>query len=256
MTQEHSDTDAFRDARFWRADLRGTELRDCDLRGVRVVSCAVDGMRVDGFDGRAAGVVVDGVDVTEFVQAELDRRHPERVQVREARDADGLRAAWAGLETAWAATVARAERLPEEQRRRRVDREWSVSETLRHLAFAVDTWVGRMVRDDPRPWHPQGLPPTDFGAPASRDIGIDVDADPAWAEVLALWSSRAAQVRDVLAEVTDAVLDEDRTAAPAPAWGEETHSVRACLRTVLHETVQHRRFAERDLARLEAAADG
>jgi hypothetical protein len=33
-----------------------------------------------------------------------------------------------------------------------------------------------------------------------------------------------------------------------PAWGEETHTVRACLRTVLQEVCEHRRFAERDLA--------
>ena len=252
MAQQHSDTAEFRDARFWRADLRGAELRDCDLRGARVVSCMVDGLRVDGFDGTATGVTVDDVDVTAFVAAELDRRHPERVQVRAARDAEQLRAAWTVLEEAWATTTARAERLAEPRRHERVDGEWSVAETLRHLVFAVDTWVGRMVLDRPRPWHPQGLPPSDFGVPAAQEIGVDLAAAPSWAEAVALWSARSAQVRDVLAGATEAFLDEDRTAAPAPAWGEETHSVRACLRTVLHETAQHRRFAERDLARLEA----
>lgn len=55
-----------------------------------------------------------------------------------------------------------------------------------------------------------------------------------------------------LAEVTEAELEEPRTAAPVALWGEETHTVRACLRTVLQEVCDHRRFAERDLAVLTA----
>jgi len=59
-------------------------------------------------------------------------------------------------------------------------------------------------------------------------------------------------MRAAVAEVSDDQLEEPRTAAPVPAWGEETHSVGECLRVVMEEHIEHRRFAERDLAAFEA----
>ena len=69
-------------------------------------------------------------------------------------------------------------------------------------------------------------------------------------------AQRGEQVRAFLAAVTDAELAEVRTAAPAPAWDEESHPVRECLRVLLDEHIEHRRYAERDLAVLEARAAG
>ena len=83
--QVHANTRAFRGASFHDADLGGATFRDCDLRGARIVSSFVDGLVVSGFSGRSGPVVVDDVDVSDFVAAELDRRHPERVRLREAR---------------------------------------------------------------------------------------------------------------------------------------------------------------------------
>ena len=42
--------------------------------------------------GYVRNLVVNGVDVTGYVDAELDRRHPERVQLRQARTVDAIRA--------------------------------------------------------------------------------------------------------------------------------------------------------------------
>src|ERR1700678_2794347 len=76
----------FRGARFDVADLRGARFTDCDLTGVTIR----DGWLVDvSISGYLSNVTVNGVDVSDFVGAELDRRHPERVQLREVRDADG-----------------------------------------------------------------------------------------------------------------------------------------------------------------------
>jgi hypothetical protein len=63
-------------------------------------------------------------------------------------------------------------------------------------------------------------------------------------------------VRVAFAEVTEDRLDDTRTATPVAAWGEETHSVGECLRVVLEEHVEHRRFAERDLAVLAGVVSG
>ena len=170
------------------------------------------------------------VDVSAFVAAELDRRHPERVRLREAGTADDLRAVWADLERLWDDTIARAGRLTEATLRERGDGEWSFVETLRHLVFAVDSWVGGRLCGEEAPFSPLGLPPTDLAIGEWPTIGLDPGA------------------RRALHEVTDAGLDDPRTAAPVPVWGEETHPVRTCLRVVLEEHCEHRRSTERDLA--------
>jgi hypothetical protein len=250
--QVHANTRAFHGASFHYADLGGATFRDCDLRGVRIVSSFVDGLVVSGFSGRSGPVVVDDVDVSGYVAAELDRRFPERVRVRGARSADDLRAAWDELERLWDETLARAGELPEPALQERVDGEWSFVETLRHLAFAVDTWINGWLHARPDPFSPLGVPPTDLGPDEWRTIGLDPDARPTYGEAVALFADRRELVRAALSEVTDARLGEVRTGTPVPAWGEESHDVGECLRVVLEEHCEHRRFAERDLTALAA----
>ncbi|WP_319460007.1 DinB family protein [Micromonospora sp. RTP1Z1] len=84
---------------------------------------------------------------------------------------------WDTVERLWSGIVARAERLPEAARHERVDDEWSVVETLRHLVFAVDTSVGRMVLGEPMPYHRLGLPPTDYPTAGTTELGIDGERD-------------------------------------------------------------------------------
>jgi hypothetical protein len=272
MADEYTDTDAFRGATFRTVDLAGATFhavdlsgasfhgvdlsgatfRDSDLSGVRIVASLVADLRVSAHDDGGSRVVVDDVDVTDFVAAELDRRHPERVRLRAVRTADDHRAMWDTVERLWTDTVARAERLPEAARHERVDGEWSFAETLRHLVFAVDVWLGRMILGEAGPYPRFSLPPTDYPRAAVPELGIDLDARPSYAEVLALHADRRARVRRLVAAVTDAELAEPRTAVPTPVWGEESRSVGECLRVLLVEHCAHRRYAERDLALLEA----
>src|SRR5580765_3755714 len=78
-------TDEFRGSRFTVRDLAGARFVDCDLTGVKVVDGWLVGVDLSGY---VEGLVVNGVNVTEFVAQELDRRHPERVQLRTMQDAD------------------------------------------------------------------------------------------------------------------------------------------------------------------------
>jgi uncharacterized damage-inducible protein DinB len=251
MPDEYDTTDEFRGASFQRADLTGTTFRDCDFTGARIIGSLIGDLTIDGYWGEGGGVVVNGVDVTAFVQAELDRRNPEREPAREARTAEEIRDTWTLLEELWADTLAHAEQLPEAARHERVDEEWSLVETLRHLVFAVDVWVGRMILGDDEPaFHPLGLPATDFAPETVAGLGLDADASPTYADALAALGERRVQMRAVVDVVTDEELDEVRTAVRVPAWGEETHTVRAVLRVMLDEFCAHRIFAERDLARL------
>src|ERR1700690_4272651 len=88
---EGGGSEEFREARFDVADLRGARFTDCDLTGMTIR----DGWLVDvSISGYLSNVTVNGVDVTDFVSAELDRRHPERAQFREVRTADDGGAMW------------------------------------------------------------------------------------------------------------------------------------------------------------------
>ncbi|GAA3247384.1 DinB family protein [Pseudonocardia petroleophila] len=249
MSSDHDRTDAFRGARFTRSDLSGATFHDCDLRGARITGSFLDGLSVSGVFGR---LLVDEVDVTEYVTTELDRRHPERVQLRAMRTADEHRAAWELVGRLWARTVERAERLPEAARHERVDGEWSFVETLRHLVFATDCWAGRMVLERPEPYHPLGLVPTDFDPADAATAGLDADARPSLAEVLAVRAGRVALVRDLLDGLTDDGLDRVCTGSPWIGDPDHPRPVRECLHVIMDEECEHRRFAERDLAVLEA----
>jgi len=251
VTQQFGESDSLRGASFRRADLSGSSFRDCDLAGAKIASCRVDNLRISGFDGRSGTVIVDDVDVTEFVQAELDRRHPERVQLRSVATADDNRAFWSVLERLWAETIEAFRRLAEPARHERVDDEWSFVETLRHLIFAIDTWAGRFIRQEDQPFHPLGLPPTDFPVAEYEALGLDPAASPSFDEVVAEYAHRQATVREILADLTDDQLQETRTAV-LPVWGEESQPVGECLAVIFNEHCEHRRFAVRDLAVLSS----
>jgi hypothetical protein len=249
MAENYEHTDRFRGASFTEVDLSGSRLRDCDLRGVKIVDSWLTDVNVSGLVG---SFVVNEVDVTAYVEGELDRRHPERVQLREMKSADDYRAMWATVERLWSETVARAEPLPEPARFERVDDEWSFAETLRHLVFATDAWAGRCVLDDPAPYHRLGITHSSHPRADAAALGIDLDARPSYAEVMEVRASRQALMRGIVGGLTDTELDRICPNPPAPGYPDETRTVGRCLRVVLREECEHRRYALRDLAVLEA----
>jgi DinB superfamily/Pentapeptide repeats (8 copies) len=249
MAADYNGTDAFRGASFTGTDLTGAKFRDCDLRQVRIVDSWLIDVQVSGEVGN---FVVNDVDVTEFVAAELDRRHPERVQVRAMRTADDYRAMWDTLERLWSDTVARAERLPGPALHQRVEDEWSFVETLRHLVFATDAWAGSAILDDPLPYHRLGLPHSGYPPADAAALGVDLAARPALTEVMEVRAGRMALVRGILDGLTDAELERMTSRLPTPHHPEEPRSVGRCLRVVMKEECEHRRYAVRDLAVLEA----
>ena len=265
MTTDHRDTDAFRGATFRRVDLSGaslrevdlsgTTIRDSDVTGLRIVASVVDDVHLSGHEG-VGRVWVDDVEVTAYVRAELDRRHPERVLVRIPRTSDEVRRAWAQVDALWNDAVTHAATMPEELLHERVDDEWSFLETLRHLVFADDIWVGRMLSDEPGTFHPLGVPPTDTTDAGAAQMGLTLSARAPFVEVADLQQDRRRRFTALLDGVADADLFEVRTAVLAPDWGEESFTVLECLTVIVREHVEHLRFAERDLAVLEARPVG
>ena len=189
---------------------------------------------------------------TQAMDDELDSRHPERVQLRNARTVEDFRAMWATLEQLWSEAVERARRLPESARQERVDGEWSFVETMRHLVFATDAWVSRTVLDEEMPYHPLGCAHSDFPISDSIAIGLDIDAHPSFDEVMRVRGERMAAVRSALDGLHEDDLVRLCERAPTPDFPDERHTVRACLKTVMHEECEHHRYAVRDLAVLDA----
>ena len=240
---EHAD---LRDSRFEDVDLRGSRLRGVYLKDVTMTGCILDDVQIDA---EIRNLVINGVDVVPLVEAELDRRDPDRAAMRPT-DPEGFRRAWDTVERLWAGTVERARAFPPEQLHESVDGEWSFIETLRHLAFATDAWVRRGILGDPAPWDPLDLPWDQMedtpGVPRDRSVRPSLD------EVLRLRHDRMRTVRHVVDGLTPESLAAVTTPVPGPGWPPpESFPVAECLLTVLNEEYHHRRFAERDLDALE-----
>jgi hypothetical protein len=228
------------------ARLRGVDLSDAQFRSVdlsRVVMHSVDLVDVE-INGEVQNLVINGVDVAPLIEAELDRRHPDRVKMRPT-DAAGFRDAWHLLDRLWAGTIERARQYTPAQLNESVDGEWSFIQTLRHLAYAADCWVRRAILGDPSPWHPLGLPPDEF--PDAPEFSRDRDARPSLDAVLELRRDRTSTVRDFIEQLTDESLDAPTEPVNGPGWPPPvSYPVRKCLLVVLNEEWQHRLFAERD----------
>jgi hypothetical protein len=242
---------------FEAQDLRGSTFREVDLRDSVFREVSFDNVLMRGvalvdvdIDGEVENVRINGVDVVPLVEAELDRRMPDRVKMRPT-DARGFREAWDTVERLWAGTVERARTFTPEQLNESVDGEWSFLQTLRHLVHATDCWVTRVLLGDPLPFHPLGQPFD--GAEPHPDVPLDLEARPSLAEVLDLRADRMATVRRVLDQLTDDRLAEHTDPVAGPSWPPaDSYPVKRALLTVLNEEWLHRLYAERDLDTIAA----
>ena len=224
---------------FWGADLRGARFRDVNLTNAKISHSWLVNVDIDAV---VDGVVINGVDVTAYVN-ERDPWYPLRAMLRPSDPVD-MRATWAALQDEWTKTVTRALALPEDALHEPVDREWSFVQTLRHLVIAMDKWFTAPILGGT--FHPIGLPNTgslDFPWPE-----LDCDLTPSVAQALAVRTDRATRFQEYLATVTTADLTR-----PVEVLENGTHSVQECIYTIFEEEFWHNRYAQRDLARLEAA---
>jgi hypothetical protein len=239
-------SDEFRGAEFVDADMTGAQFREVDLSGVRMRGVILADVDIDAY---IQNVMINGVDVVPLVEAELDRRHPERTKLRPTTP-EGMREAWDVVEAFWAATMRRAEQLGEETLHRSVDDEWSFVQTLRHLVHVTDSWLSHAVLGETRPFHPLGLPPSYVTDGAT--FGIDEDASPSLDDVVPVRADRMARVRAFVDSATQEDLDRLRAANPNPGGPSPAQrDAKSCLLVIFDEEWAHHRFAIRDLAVIE-----
>jgi DinB superfamily/Pentapeptide repeats (8 copies) len=234
-------------ARFEDQDLTDAEFRECDLTRARLIGVVMQDAVIDGL---VSNLVVNGVEVASYVEAELDRRHPVRLLIRSADPADLLEA-FRQLRADWAATLERLPGMPKGSEHQRVGGEWSAVETLRHLVFVHDSWFRRCCLGSTKPFTAIGLA-SEF-VPDQEEQGLDRTATPSLDDVLAVREAHGAELGGWLSTVTP---DELAAPAPVPAgqgWPPYARgkSVLECVHVVLGEEWAHHGFCVRDLDLLE-----
>lgn len=223
-------------------DLTEAEFRECVLDRARLIGVVMRGAEIDGL---ITDLVVNGVEVTSYVAAELDRRYPVRLLLR-SEERDDLREGSRQLRADWAATIERMRATPGIEHRS-VNDEWSAVQTLRHLVFVHDSWFRRCCLGSTDLFTPMGIGPT--VEPYREAHGLNLSLEPSLDEVVS--------VRDAQADELEAWLDAatpETLAASAPVPDDDVwppyargRSVRECLGTVLNETFEHHGFCVRDL---------
>ena len=237
--------------RYVDEDLHGVEFRECDLTGARLIGVVMDEAVIDRL---VTNLVVNGLEVTEYVEAELDRRHPVRALIRSDDPAD-LREAARQLRAGWAATIERIRRRPGGEGRG-VKEEWAAAQTMRDVVFVHDSWFRRCCRGSTERFTPMGIGPA--VEPYRGAHGLDLSLDPDLDEIVRVRDAQAAELEAWLDEVTAVQLAAQAPVPDDDVWPPYARgrSVRQCLRTVLNETFEHHGFCVRDLDLIEAQDAG
>jgi uncharacterized damage-inducible protein DinB len=249
--------DTHRGGTFHRFDFTDAVFDDTYLVDAHFKNVALKGARITGsqvvdvaITGEVERLTVNGVDVTDFVEAELDRRDPDRAKMRPRTPAE-FREAWDIIERRWAETFERAHGLDPELLHERVDGEWSFIQTQRHLVFATDAWIRRALLGDPSPWSPLDLPHDDMDD--IPEVPRDQSARPSLDEVLELRRDRMATMRAVVDGLTDERVAERTTPVVEPGYPESRDFLVAdVVGCIVNEEWYHHQYAIRDLAVLEA----
>ena len=140
--------------------------------------------------------------------------------------------------------MVRASSLPDDDRHRRVNDEWSTVESLRHLVLLIDLWLSKAILGHSDPFHPMGLPPS-FMPPKLPGSSIDPDARPAFDEACQVLRARIAALRTYVDGLTQAELDRSIEA--------HAGTVAGALGVLFDELAAHNRFINRDLDLIESS---
>jgi hypothetical protein len=94
--------------RFDDQDLTDSEFRECDLTRARLIGVVMQDAVIEGL---VSNLVINGVEVSSYVEAELDRRQPVRLLIRPA-DRVELLQGFRELRAAWSETLEQLRRMP------------------------------------------------------------------------------------------------------------------------------------------------
>lgn len=231
---------------FSRVELTGAHFWEVDLSGSRLDSVGLQNVQIWG---EIDDLSINGVPVTPLIDAELTRLYPEYASLKPT-DAQGYRDSWAQLAAVWGATLDRAEHLDVDTLNAHVGSEWSFIQTVRHLSFAITSWLDAAILGSVNPWQPLDLPWDQM--PPHPDVPSDRDADVSLADARELYDASAARLSAYLVDLRDDQLGQAALGSPNPNWPDERPQIAEALRVIFNEAFWHHRFAVRDLDQLTA----
>lgn len=161
---------------------------------------------------------------------------------RAPADVDAARRAVGEASSLLESTIARASTFTEAQREQRVNDEWSTVESLRHIVFVIDVWLGRTINGEQDPFHAIGIPPH-FVPRVPPGSSIDADADPTFEEVCDVLRGRLATLDAFCAALIPEELARD--------IGTHAKDVAGGLGVIFDELTFHNHFINRDLDKIE-----
>lgn len=211
------------------------------------------------------GMTINGVEIQPLVDAELDRRFPERARLRDIADAPSMLAGVEALDRMWTPTIEHAASLDPALLRETVGDGFSFIDTLRHLVFGFDAWMRRTALGQTDPYHALALAFPDASGTWSVDgpvpwstVGIDIDARPSLDAVVAARRENTDLALALLRDRSDEELREVPPDSDAPGYpgSRSARSIWQALETFVNEEWWHHQYAVRDLAVVEQRAAG
>ena len=236
-------THEFEGETFFRTSFKGAKLRACDVSGVTMRGVDVDGLDIDSHDLFFGSLIVNGVDVVPYVDAELNRQFPGR-ELQKAQTPEGpSRRLGGGAGRVGDNADEHAPRTGGRPRRGGM----VLAQTLRHLVLATDAWLRGGILRMQQPFHEIGQI-FSGAAVMGFDMSVFRADEPAFEDVLAVRAERQQMVTELLTTATSELLAEERD---DPWGGGDWHpTVGDCVRVILEEEWAHLRYIRRDLALL------
>ena len=238
-------------ATFSDVNLSQAAFDDVNLRSARIRNANLGGLTID--DAYIGGMTVFGFRVDQLIEAELDRRDPERLRLRMADPYDPacVRAVLQRLDEVRAGFAAWLRSTdPALLTARPAPDQWSALECLRHLVFAQDLYLNRWLLRNKRPWCKFGLLPAFLEHNAGySDVGSEPTED--LATILAAWEELHALTWQYVAGLTP---EELRRSTKEIDFGQG--DVAHILKGLAEHDLVHIRQAEAAVAQVRKARGG
>ncbi len=223
-------------ATFQNVNLEAATIRNANLKNLHIDDAYIEGLTIFGFD------------VAQLIEAEEDRRDPERVRLRmrDCYDPQCVRNMLARLETIRSAFREKLRATdPHLLTTAPGPGRWCALEHVRHLMFAEDLHLNHFILQNENPLNPMGMLP-EFLAdlPKYQNVGTEPCTDRE--TILAAWDSTHAAMMAYLADMTSETLH-----APARDLDGGTHTVGNKLQGMAHHDLQHIRWVESILNEIE-----
>jgi uncharacterized protein YjbI with pentapeptide repeats len=252
QTYEHCNMagSVFRDV-----NLGGATFENVNLAGATIRNANLEGLRIE--DANIKGLTVFGFRVDELIEAELDRRDPERarLRMRDLYDPEAVREVVARVEELRAAFRQRLRATDAGMLAARPSAdEWSALENVRHMLFAEDLYLNRFILQNDKPLNRLGLLP-DFMQPTEgfedvgREPGDDRSAEASRRSletVLAAWDAVHADMQAFLADLTPERLQSTARNLDGGVRG----TVGEMLQVLARHDLEHMRQGEAALERV------